>query len=87
MERLREQVAVLISAQMVEEGPRESWSRASAASRRSRWSPSRSSAPASRSPTGGSSTPSFDRARVLEVAMDFMWVGLRGVEQGERWSG
>ncbi len=87
MERLREQVAVLISAQMVEEGPPgelvEGVGREQAI------------AMVAQQIVGAGQSlanwwvehPDFDRARVLEVAMDFMWVGLRGVEQGERWSG
>jgi AcrR family transcriptional regulator len=30
--------------------------------------------------------PETPRESLLEIAMDFMWLGLRGVESGERWS-
>ena len=49
---------------------------ASSASWRSRWSPSRSSARSSRSPTGGTSTATSRASSVLAIAMDFMWLGL-----------
>ena len=31
--------------------------------------------------------PETPRESVLAIAMDFMWLGLKGVEAGERWSG
>lgn len=31
--------------------------------------------------------PGTPRESLLAIAMDFMWLGLRGVESGERWSG
>lgn len=86
MERLREQVAVLITARMVEEGPPgalvEGLGREQAI------------AMVAQQIVGAGQSlanwwvdhPELERQRVLEVAMDFMWVGLRGVERGERWS-
>ena len=85
MERLREQVAVLIAARMAEEGPPgrlvEGLGREHAI------------AMVAQQIVGAGQSlanwwvehPEVERERVLEVAMDFMWVGLRGVEQGERW--
>jgi AcrR family transcriptional regulator len=87
MEQLRERVAVLITARMVEEGPPgelvEGLDREQAI------------AMVAQQIVGAGQSlanwwvehPEVERERVLEVAMDFMWVGLRGVEQGERWRG
>jgi AcrR family transcriptional regulator len=87
MEQLRERVAVLITARMVEEGPPgelvEGLDREQAI------------AMVAQQIVGAGQSlanwwvehPQVERERVLEVAMDFMWVGLRGVEQGERWGG
>jgi AcrR family transcriptional regulator len=87
MERLREEVAVLIAARMAEEGPPgrlvEGLGREQAI------------AMVAQQIVGAGQSlanwwvehPEVERERVLEVAMDFMWVGLRGVEQGERWGG
>jgi AcrR family transcriptional regulator len=87
MERLREEVAVLITARMVEEGPPgrlvEGLGREQAI------------AMVAQQIVGAGQSlanwwvehPGVERERVLEVAMDFMWVGLRGVERGQRWVG
>jgi AcrR family transcriptional regulator len=87
MERLREEVAVLIAARMAEEGPPgrlvEGLGR------------EQGIAMVAQQIVGAGQSlanwwvehPQVERERVLEVAMDFMWVGLRGVEQGERWAG
>jgi AcrR family transcriptional regulator len=85
MERLRDQVAVLITARMVEEGP--PGELVAGLGRE------QAIAMVAQQIVGAGQSlanwwvehPDVEREHLLEAAMDFMWVGLRGVERGERW--
>jgi AcrR family transcriptional regulator len=87
MERLRHEVAVLITARMVEEGPPGRLVEGLGRERAIEMVAQQIVGAGQSLANWWVEHPEVERARVLEVAMDFMWVGLRGVEQGERWDG
>jgi AcrR family transcriptional regulator len=87
MERLRHEVAVLITARMVEEGPPGRLVEGLGRERAIEMVAQQIVGAGQSLANWWVEHPDVERARVLEVAMDFMWVGLRGVEQGERWDG
>jgi AcrR family transcriptional regulator len=87
MERIRHEVAVLITARMVEEGPPGRLVEGLARERAIEMVAQQIVGAGQSLANWWVEHPEVERARVLEVAMDFMWVGLRGVEQGERWDG
>ena len=87
MEQLRHEVAVLITARMVEEGPPGELVEGVAREEAMQMVAQQIVGAGQSLANWWVEHPDVPRERVLEVAMDFMWVGLRGVEGGERWTG